>query len=56
MTGSGNVSTPTPRFGRSKQLLLNKFFDLSTPSMRKGRNGEEKGGEEEEKNDENSCH
>ena len=26
-------------FGRSKQLLLNKFFDPSTPSMRKGRNG-----------------
>jgi len=24
----------------SKQLLLNKFFDLSTPSMRKGRDGE----------------
>ena len=29
-------------FGRSKQLLINKFFDPSTPSMRKGRNGEEK--------------
>ena len=29
-------------FGRSKQLSLNKFFDPSTPSMRKGRNGEEK--------------
>ena len=24
-------------FGHSKQLLLNKFFDPSTPSMRKGR-------------------
>ena len=23
--------------GRSRQLLLNKFFDRSTPSMRKGR-------------------
>ena len=23
-------------FGRSKPLLLNKFFDTSTPSMRKG--------------------
>ena len=27
-------------FGRSKQLSLNKFFDPSTPSMRKGCNGE----------------
>ena len=26
----------------SKQLSLNKFFDPSTPSMRKGRDGEEK--------------
>ena len=25
-------------FGRSEQLLLNMFFDPSTPSMRKGRN------------------
>ena len=25
---------------RSDQLLLNKFFDPSTPSMRKGRDGE----------------
>ena len=24
-------------FGHSKQLSLNKFFDPSTPSMRKGR-------------------
>ena len=29
-------------FGRSKQLLLNKFFDPSTPSMRKGRDGGKK--------------
>ena len=29
-------------FGHSKQLLLNKFFNPSTPSMRKGRNGGEK--------------
>ena len=29
-------------FGRSKQLLQNKFFDPSTPFMRKGRNGGEK--------------
>ena len=28
--------------GSSKQLLLNKFFDPSTPSMRKGRDGEKK--------------
>ena len=27
-------------FGCSKQLLLNKFFDPSTPSMRKGSDGE----------------
>ena len=26
-------------YGRSKELLLNKFFDPSTPSMRKGRDG-----------------
>ena len=32
-------------FGRSKQLSLNKFFDPSTPSMRKGCNGEKKNGE-----------
>ena len=31
-------------FGRSGQLLLNKFFDPSTPSMRKGRDGEKKRG------------
>ena len=41
--GSGQV------FGHSRQLLLNTFFDLSTPSMRKGCNGEEV-----EKNSENS--
>ena len=29
-------------FGRSKQLLLNKFFDPSTPSMRKVDNREKK--------------
>ena len=28
-------------FGRSRQLLLNKFFDPSTPSMRKVDFGEE---------------
>ena len=30
-------------FGRSRQLSLNKFFDPSTPSMRKGRDGEKNG-------------
>ena len=40
--------------GRSKQLSLNKFFDLSTPSMRKGRDGGGKGRGKEEKTDENS--
>ena len=29
-------------FGRSKQLSLNKFFDPSTPSMRKVDDGEKK--------------
>ena len=36
--GSGNMSTP--RF--LGQLSLNKFFDPSTPSMRRGRNRGEK--------------
>ena len=40
-------------FGHSKQLSLNKFFDPSTPSMRKGRDGEKNG---EKKTDENSGH
>ena len=31
-------------FGRSKQLSLNKFFDPSTPSMRKAHNGGGRGG------------
>ena len=53
-TGSGKVSTPKV-FGHSKQLLLNKFFDPSTPSMRKGRNGGNNG-KKAEKNDENSGH
>ena len=29
-------------FGHSKQLMLNKFFDLSTPYIRKGCDGEKK--------------
>ena len=33
-------------FGRSKQLLLNKFIDPSTPSIRKGRDGGKTGGGE----------
>ena len=48
-------------FGRSRQLSLNKFFDPSTPSMRKGRDGErkKKGGknrEKKEKTDGNRSH
>ena len=35
-------------FGRSGQLSLNKFFDPSTPSMRKGRDGEKKTGKKQE--------
>ena len=40
-------------FGHSKQLSLNKFFDPSTPSMRKGYDGREKemGGGKKENND-----
>ena len=43
-------------FGRSEQLLLNKFFDPSTPSMRKGRDGGEKNGKKREKIDDYSGH
>ena len=48
-------------FGRSRQLSLNKFFDPSTPSMRKARDGgkreKKKNGEKKkEKTDENSGH
>ena len=43
-------------FGHCKQLLLNKFFDPSTPSMRKGCDGEEKKTRSKEKDDENSGH
>ena len=43
--------------GRSRQLLLNKFFDPSTPSMRKGRDGgEKKKKNEKENNGGNSGH
>ena len=37
--GSGKVFTPR-FFGHAKQLLLNKFFDPSTSSIRKGDSGE----------------
>ena len=43
-------------FGRSKQLSLNKFFDPSTPSKRKGRDGEKNGGRKKEKTDDYSGH
>ena len=45
-------------FGRSKQLLLNKFFDPSTPSMRKGRDGGKNGEKKKkrEKTDDYSGH
>ena len=33
-----------PGFLNSDQLSLNKFLDLSTPAMRKGRDGGEKKG------------
>ena len=36
-------------FGRSDQLSLNKFFDPSTPFMRKGRDGGETEKKKEEK-------
>ena len=47
--------------GHFKQLSQNKFFDPSTPSMRKGDDGEKTGKIEEKKmgeknNDENSGH
>ena len=44
--------------GRSNQLSLNKIFDPSTPSMRKGDDGETGGKKKREKknNDENSGH
>ena len=54
-TGSEKVSTPRRRlvFGHSKQLSLNKFFDPSTPSMRKVDDGEKK---KKENNDVYSGH
>ena len=52
------------RVGHSEQLPLNKFFDPSTPCMRKGddrgknrkKTGKKRGKKQQEKNDENSGH
>ena len=41
-------------FGRSRHLLLNKFFDQSIPSMRNVDDGEKKKEKKREKNGENS--
>ena len=46
-TGSGLVYPKV--FGRSKQLSQNKFFDSSTPSMRKGRDGGKENGKKKKK-------
>ena len=43
-------------FGHSRQLSLNKFFDPSTPSMRKGRGGERGKMGEKSNNDVYSGH
>ena len=43
-------------FACSRQLSSKKFFDLSTPSMREGRDGDKKNGGKKEKTDENSGH
>ena len=45
-------------FGALPSTFANSFFDPTTPSMRKGRDGGEKTGEKTggEKNDENSGH
>merc|ERR1719312_1078638 len=44
-------------FGRSRHFSLNKFFDPSTPSMRKGRDGEKNEKKKKKENtDENSGH
>ena len=49
-TGSGKGSNPRLLF---RVTFANKFFDPSTPSMRKGRKGEKNG---KEKKGENSGH
>ena len=38
----GLQRSPTLGIGHSEQLSLNRFFDPSTPSMKKGCNGEKK--------------
>ena len=51
----GLESGPILGYWGSDQLSLNKFFDPSTPSMRKGRDGEKRGKKMVvENNDENS--
>ena len=56
----GAPKWPTGSVKVSKQLLLNKFFDPSTPSMRKGCDGGKKRGKKtggkKEKTDGNSGH
>ena len=37
-----NMGGTNKRMNRNKQLSLNKFFDPSSPSMRKGRDGEKR--------------
>ena len=41
--------------GFSQQLLLNMFFYWSTSSMRKGRNGETKQNEKQNKKPQKNC-
>ena len=43
-------------FGRSGQLLLNKFFDPSTPSMRKVVDGEKKEMKRKERKENNDVY
>ena len=52
------MATRGPQNGHFEPLLLNKFFDPSTPSMRKGRDGGEKKSEKvrKENNGGNSGH
>ena len=48
---------PALGFGRIRPLVLNKFFDPDTPSMRKVSNGEKKEKcEEKESNVRDCCH
>ena len=57
MADGGGKGFQPQVIGHFEQLLLNKFFDPSTPSMRKGREGENGGkkwGKKMENNGENS--